>query len=366
MSTPRRRSLALTTPRGPHSTTVHFVLPNDIDDPATPSGGNVYDRRVSDGLVAGGWTVTEHPVYGDWPHPDAAARRALATELTGLPDGALVVLDGLIASTVPEVLRPHAGRLRLVVLVHMPLGTDDEGGALARAAAVITTSDWSRRRLLERHPLIHSNAVHIAPPGVDGAPLVPGSAGGTHLLCVGAVIPGKGHDRLMAALATVRDLDWDCVCVGSLSRDPAFVHRVRSQARADGLDDRVVLAGPRTGAELDARYAAADLLVLASRGETYGMVATEALARGIPVLATAVGGLTEAIGRAPDGSVPALAVPPEQFAPSLRRWLTDAALRNELRRSAVLRRSTLTAWTETTRIIGEVLVGTTTKVGMPR
>jgi len=158
----------------------------------------------------------------------------------------------------------------------------------------------------------------------------------------------------------------DKVRVGSLSRDPAFVHQVRSQARTDGLDDRVVLAGPRTGADLDARYAAADLLVLASRGETYGMVATEALARGIPVLATAVGGLPEAIGRAPDDSVPALAVPVEEFGVSLRRWLTDAALRNQLRRSAVLRRSTLTAWTDTTRIIGEVLAGTTTKVGTPR
>jgi glycosyltransferase involved in cell wall biosynthesis len=358
-------------------TTVHFVLPNDIDDPATPSGGNVYDRRVCDGLAAGGWSVREHPVYGGWPHPDAAARRGLATELAGLPDGALVVLDGLIASTVPDGLRPHAERLRLVVLVHMPMGTPAEGEALAQAAAVITTSDWSRRRLLEHHPL-PPHTVHIAPPGVDGAPLVPGSAGGTHLLCVGAVIPGKGHDRLVAALVAARDLDWECVCVGSLSRDPAFVQQVRSQARAGGVEDRVVLAGPRTGAELDARYAAADVLVLASRGETYGMVATEALARGIPVLVTAVGGLTEAIGRAPDGSVPALAVPPAEpsdsistssmdpFATALRCWLTDAALRNELRRSAVLRRSTLTAWTDTTRIVGEVLVRMTTKVGLPR
>ena len=346
-------------------TTVHFVLPNDIDDPATPSGGNVYDRRVCHGLAVAGWSVEEHPVYGDWPRPDGAARVALATELAGLPTGALVVLDGLIASTVPEVLRPHAGRLRLVVLVHMPLSTDEEGEALSLAAAVITTSAWSRDRVLDRHPL-SPGRVHIAPPGVDGAPLAPGSAGGTHLLCVAAVTPGKGHDQLVTALASVRDLDWQCLCVGSLSRDPAFVQQVRSQARAGDVDDRIVLAGPRTGAALDATYAGADLLVLASRGETYGMVATEALARGIPVLATAVGGLLEAIGRAPDGSVPALAVPVEEFGLSLRRWLTDAALRNQLRRSAVLRRSTLTAWADTTRIIGEVLAGTTTKVGTPR
>ena len=126
------------------------------------------------------------------------------------------------------------------------------------------------------------------------------------LLCVAAVTPGKGHDGWWPRWRACATCDWQCVCVGSLSRDPAFVQQVRSQARAGDVDARVVLAGPRTGAELDASYAGADLLVLASRGETYGMVVTEALARGIPVLATAVGGLPEAIGRAPDGSVPGL------------------------------------------------------------
>ena len=343
--------------------TVHFVLPNDIDDPAAPSGGNVYDRRVSNGLTAAGWTVREHALSGDWPQPDAAARAALAAQLAALPDDALVLLDGLVASAVPDVLRPHAWRLRLVALVHMPIGGGAETEALSLAAAIVTPSAWSRHRLLDLHPLAPAT-VHIAPPGVDGAPLVPGTPGGTNLLCVAAVTPGKGHDRLVAALARVHDLDWRCVCVGSLTRDPDFVHQVRSQAGAIG--DRVELVGPRTGIALEASYAAADLLVLATRSETYGMVATEALARGIPVLATSVGGLPEAMGRAPDGRVPGLLVPGDGLGPALRYWLTDAALREELRRSAVLRRSTLTTWAETTRLIGEVLARTRTKVDSRR
>src|SRR5262252_8713737 len=98
------------------------VLPNDIDDPLSPSGGNVYDRRVCDGLSAHGWSVRESPVRGRWPSPGRADRDRLAGVLAGLPDHALVLIDGLIASAVPEVLAAHARRLALVVLVHAALG----------------------------------------------------------------------------------------------------------------------------------------------------------------------------------------------------------------------------------------------------
>jgi glycosyltransferase involved in cell wall biosynthesis len=175
---------------------------------------------------------------------------------------------------------------------------------------------------------------------------------------VAAVTPHKGHDLLTEALATIPDLPWSCVCVGTLRRDPGFVDRLRRQVRAAGLADRIRFTGPRTGAELGAAYAAADLLVLASHGETYGMVATEALARGIPVLATAVGGLPEAIGRAPDGSLPGMLVAPGDpaaLAGSLRRWLRETDLRHRLRRAARGRRDTLAGWAVTAQRISHVL-----------
>ena len=141
-------------------TAVHVVVPDGIDDPARPSGGNAYDRRVCRGLAAIGWSVHEHAVPGSWPRPDAAACATLTGVIARIPDGAVVLIDGLIASTVPEVLVPEAGRLRLVVLVHMPLGhrpaddgVDDartrERAVLSVAASVVTTSAWTRRRLLE-------------------------------------------------------------------------------------------------------------------------------------------------------------------------------------------------------------------------
>jgi len=226
-------------------TAVHFVVPDGIDDPARPSGGNVYDRHVSCGLAEVGWSVHEQAVPGFWSRPDAASFAALDAVLQRIPAGAVVLLDGLVASSAPEVLVPQARRLRLVVLVHMPLADERERAVLSAAAAVVTTSEWGRRRLLELYGL-PADRVHVAEPGVDPADLVTGTASGEALLCVAAVTPIKGIDLLVDALATIAELSWQCVCVGSLDRDPQFVETLRCE--------RVNFPGPRTGAELDRSY----------------------------------------------------------------------------------------------------------------
>jgi glycosyltransferase involved in cell wall biosynthesis len=180
------------------------------------------------------------------------------------------------------------------------------------------------------------------------------------LLCVGAVTFGKGHDVLLDALTAVQDLSWHCVCVGSLDRDRTFAAAVSRQSSTSGLDDRMRFPGPRTGRDLDLSYASADLVVLPSRAETYGMVVTEALARGLPVVAADVGGMTEALGHGADGSRPGLLVRPEDahaLAAALRSWLSDAALRARLRRAACERRGSLSEWSTTTALVGDVLAG---------
>ena len=349
-------------------TAVHVVVPDGIDDPSRPSGGNTYDRHLCRGLSSLGWAVHEHAVHGCWPRPEAASIVALADIVRRIPDDGVVLLDGLVASTAPGVLVPQARRLRTVVLVHMPLGhrpaadeVEDvrtrERAVLSAAAAVVTTSAWSRERLLELYTL-PAHRLHVAEPGVDAAELAAGPPAGGALLCVAAVTFDKGHDVLLDALARTSDPSWRCVCVGSLERDPAFVEALRGRARDRGLGDRVDFAGPRVGVDLDRSYAAADLVVLASRAETYGMVVTEALARGLPVVATEVGGLAEALGQGADGIRPGLLVPPgdpARLGAALRAWLDDGNLRERLRRAARERRESLSRWSTTTSVIARVL-----------
>ena len=344
---------------GPGSRTseLFVVMPGNVDDPASPSGGNRYDRAVCDGL-ARSRTIHEIAVNGAWPRPAPAVRRVLASGLSDIPDRSTVLIDGLVACGVPEVLEPAMRRLRAVVLVHLPLGDETglsradaaeltalERRVLHAAAAVVVPSEGAARRVIDVHALPASR-VHVVPPGVDPAPLAIGSENGGELLCVAAVTPRKGQDVLVEALGCLDDLDWRCTCVGPIYRD------------VPAAPDRVRFVGPMTGADLNGAYAAADLLVLPSRAETYGMVVTEALARGLPVLATRVNGVPEALGVAPDGAPPGMLVTPghaDELAAALRAWLTDPDLRDRWRAAARARRTTLPGWDETIRRLSEVL-----------
>jgi glycosyltransferase involved in cell wall biosynthesis len=336
---------------------VTVVAPDALADPGRPSGGNSYDRRVCHELAAAGWTVDLELIPGGWPQVDPESRLHLAAVLSALPPGRVALLDGLVALTTPEVVVPASSRLRVVVLVHMPLDDEREGAVLHAATAVLVTSQWTRRRLIARYGLDPAK-VHVATPGVDPAPPARGTDDGGSLLCVGAVVPAKGHDLLMSALADVADLRWRCRWVGALSRDPEHVAGLRSRIRAEGLADRIELAGALDGAAVAAAYATADLLVHPSRAETYGMVVTEALARGVPVLAADVGGVPEALGGGGTGVSPGVLVPIDDstaLAATLRAWLTDGFLRSWLRAGACARRSQLAGWQDTGRRVGRVL-----------
>jgi glycosyltransferase involved in cell wall biosynthesis len=338
---------------------LYAVLPAAIDDAARPSGGNTYDRRVLDGLAARGRPVVELPVAGSWPTPGPAGLHELDTLLVGIPEGSLVLVDGLIASGAAPVLPRYAARLRLVVLLHMPIGPDaGEAQVLGSAAAVVTTSVWSRERLRGWYGV---RPVHVAVPGVDPVDPAPphrSAAGGTAFLCVAAVHPGKGHDLLFEALAALGDRAWTLTCVGSLEVDPDHVAALQTQVYARSWERRVIFTGPLTGPALGAAYDVADLLVLPSRSESYGMVVVEALAHGLPVVATSVGGVPEALGHAPVGALPGLLVPPEDplgLAGALRAWLDDPGLRERLGSATARRRPALRRWDETVDDLEAVL-----------
>jgi glycosyltransferase involved in cell wall biosynthesis len=246
----------------------------------------------------------------------------------------------------------------MVVLLHMPIGPDrGEERVLGSVAAVVTTSAWSRERVRRWYGL---RDVAVVVPGVDlvEAPVPVNVGGGTSFLCVAAVHPGKGHDLLLEALAGLGDRAWTLTCVGSLDVDPDNVAALQTQVYARSWERRVIFTGPLGRGTLAAAYDAADLLVLPSRSESYGMVVVEALSHGVPVVATAVGGVPEALGGAPVGALPGLLVPPEDPAAltgALCAWLDDPGLRERLGHATARRRSTLRRWDDTVADLDVVL-----------
>ncbi|WP_340537784.1 glycosyltransferase [Nocardioides sp. GXZ039] len=325
--------------------TLHVVVPDGIDDAQRPSGGNVYDRRVLDELARRGVPTREHRV----------GEVALGSVVGSLPDGATVLVDGLVASTT-DVLVAESRRLRAAVLLHMPGSGPAEPAVLRAVAAVVTTSGWARGSVLALG--VPPDGVHVAVPGVAAGPPVAGSAAGADLLCVGPVTPAKGYDDLVGALDAVRDLAWTCRCAGALDLEPAYVAALRHRLRRLGLADRVWLLGPLPPAALEGLRSASDLVIAASHRESYGMALAEGLARGLPAIATDVGGQAEALGRTENGSLPGTLVPvgdPAALARALRAWLGEADVRARWRRAAAERRRSLGTWDATATVVHDVL-----------
>lgn len=341
-------------------TTVHVLLPADVDDPSVPSGGNVYDRRVCTGLAEFA-EIREKTLPGSWPRP--ASTTELTAALAAIPDGGVVLIDGIVACGQPEVIVPQARRLRIAVLVHLPLADETgldpasaaelderERATLQSAHLVIATSEWAARRL-ENHHALAPGSVEVVAPGVDPAPVARGTDGASRLLCVASLTPRKGQHVLVEALARV-DAPWECVLVGPTGRDPAYAARLSADIARSGLGGRITLPGPLTGSALDKAYDEADLFVLPSLAETYGMVLTEALSRAIPVLASDVAGVRATVGAGgftvPPGDADALRA-------ALRRWFAEPGVRDSLRRGATATRGILAPWTETSRRMAAAL-----------
>lgn len=324
---------------------LRLVVPADVD---TPTGGNVYDLALADALRRAG---DEVEVVRCEPDALVAATRAW--------DGATLV-DGLLACRQPTAVATG----RAAVLVHMPLSLETglsagraaeldrlEREALRAATAVITTSRWSADYVERRHRL---TGVAVARPGAERAHVSTGSAPPL-LVHLAALLPHKDQLGVVAALSRVTDLAWRARLVGSVHRDGAYASAVREAVRAAGLDDRVEVPGVLSR---EAAWDGADLALLPSRVESYGMVVTEALARGIPAIVSEGTGSAEALGVGTDGRRPGAVVPaadPAALAGVLRRWLTDAPQRDAWRAAALSRRATLEGWDMTARSVRTAL-----------
>jgi glycosyltransferase involved in cell wall biosynthesis len=337
----------------------YVVVPGDLE---TRTGGYGYDRRIIAGLRARGWTVHVVRLDDSFPTPTAAARDGAARALAAVPDGSLVVIDGLALGALPEEIEREAPRLTIVALVHHPLAAEtgidadlaaaleiSERRALAAARSVVVTSRTTAAALADYG--VATDRITVVEPGTDSAPLARGSNSQppvsspgpqeVSLLCVATLTPRKGYEILLSALAAIPHKNWRLTCAGSRDRDPTTVARVCAMIRGSGLEDRVSLAGDLDSEALAAEYDRADLFVLPTLYEGYGMAVAEALARGLPVVSTATGAIGHLVG---DGGI---VVPPGDlpaFTSALSEVIADARLRGQLAEGARRARERLPTW----------------------
>ena len=343
--------------------TLVFAIPGDL---STPTGGYAYDRRMIAELERLAGSITVLDLGEGFPRPDPVVRTAALARLAAIPPDCPVLIDGLALGVLPEVvaLRPSH---RLIALVHHPLAFESglsvpeiealrvsERTALAAVRHVVTTSQTVARILIADYG-VREIDITIAPPGTDPAPAARGSGGpGVVLLAVGAITPRKGYDVLVAALGMVRDPPWRLTIVGDRHRDPDASARLEVDIARLGLSDRITLAGAVSPPRLEAFYDGADLFVLASRFEGYGMAFADAMARGLPIIGTIAGAI-------PDTAPPALLVPPDDpvaLAAALDRLIGDNRARRRLAVAARRAARDLPAWSASARRLAQAVAGT--------
>lgn len=342
-----------------------FAIPGHLD---TPTGGYAYDKRIIDELCILGWQIQAIDLGSSFPHPDDAAREVALGRLLTIPEGQLIVIDGLAFGAMAQEARKLCDRNPLAALVHHPLALetgldtataqilrDSERAALGCARAVIVTSKPTAEILLRDYG-VSSDRLTVIRPGVD----VPArqsrprdDRGFVDLLAVGSITPRKGYDILLAALAGLQDLPWRLTIVGDTARDAAAVARLQADMARLQQQDRVVIAGAMTQGRLTELYAGADVFVLASLFEGYGMVFGEALAHGLPIVATAVGAGREIVPR--DAGVLVAPGDTNSLSDALRHVIGSADARTRMASAALVAARRLPRWRQSAEDFARVL-----------
>jgi glycosyltransferase involved in cell wall biosynthesis len=342
---------------------VIFAFPGELD---TPTGGYIYDRRIIAGLQRLGWQVDLLSLGPGFPYPSQHTRNEAAELLQAVTPGTLIVMDGLAAGVLPEAIAACAQTHPVIALVHHPLAYEaglsldqaqaflkSETQALRHVTHVIVTGPSTARDLTQSFG-VDPHSVEVVCPGTARAPQALGSGSDTiELLSVGSVIPRKGFDVLLAALQPLADLPWRLSIAGDLSRDDRAPLQLKQDIDRFGFESRVHPLGVVDDTQLEALYRTADVFVLASLFEGYGMAYAEALARGLPVIGTTGGAIPDTV---PSGA--GLLVPPgdvQSLTQALRSVIEDPALRAKLSQGARKAAALQPTWEESAARFGEIL-----------
>lgn len=294
-----------------------FVYPGDLN---APTGGYAYDRRIIAGLKSLGWEIQLISLGEGYPFPAPAQAEQAKVQLQRFPPGVPMVIDGLALGALPEVVACVAEHHPLVALIHHPLAFEfglsegqaallkqSETEALRHVSKVIANSPATARDL-HRYYGVPMDRIDVVLPGTDRSAhqrersqITYGNRDAMRLLSVGTIIPRKGFHDLLAALAPLADLPWTLSIAGDTTRNVRAFEQLIGDIARFGFDERVQVLGTVSDSELDILYGQADAFVLASLFEGYGMVYAEAMAYGLPIIATTGGAIPDTVP--PDAGV---------------------------------------------------------------
>jgi glycosyltransferase involved in cell wall biosynthesis len=340
-----------------------FVVPGDL---ATPTGGYTYDRRIIGGLEALGWDVAVRDIGDGFPRPSVEARAAARRTIAALAGQRPIVIDGLAFGVLAAEAEALAAKCKLVALVHHPLALETglsaedaaffaagERAALASACHVIVTSP-STAQLLAADYAVAPAHISIVRPGIDRVVAQPRAPSAVlNLLAVGSLVPRKGYDILVAALADLAHSSWHLTIAGDRTRSRDAAQALDADIARLGLKERITFTGAVAPERLALLYGAADVFVLPSRFEGYGMAYAEAIAHGVPVVGTRAGAVPDTV---PEGA--GVLIPPDDVAALvavLRRLIDDATERERLSRGARAAAATYPTWEESAELFARAL-----------
>ncbi len=337
------------------------------------SGGYAYDRRMLAGLRAAGHVAEVIELGGIHPLADDAARaaaRAAWDALGAAPPhrASHLLIDGLALPAFAGMGDALAARGAMALVHHsttLETGLSEADRArlhavelslLPRLARVIVTSEPTAEHLSAAFGVARAR-IAVVTPGTDDAPRSAGSGGpGCRILSVGALVPRKGHDLLLGALARLFDLDWHLTIVGTASRDRAHAEFLVAKAAELGIAQHVRFAGEVNDAALEALWRSADLFALVSHCEGYGMAMAEAMKRGVPVVVTGVG---IALGLVtPENGIAVRPGDNDTLTKGLRRVIFDTRLRRDMAEVAWQSGQRLPSWDEQSRLFAAALLRT--------
>ena len=342
---------------------IAFIIPGDIN---LPTGGYRYDKEIINAWENSGVEVELISLEGNYPFPSEKEKQSAIDSIKDFPKADIAIVDGLLGGASPNFLKALSQRMPVSALIHHPLclenGLDadtakgletSERHGLEFVENIVTTSPATAKTVAKLFNF-DATKIHTVLPGVTRAEISRGSQNSTvNLLCVGSLIERKGHRFLLEALSQLNHLDWRLDCYGSTDFDTKLFAELTKMLETSEHSDKIKFHGAVSDTTLEAAYLNADIFVLPSLYEGYGMVYAEAIVRGLPIIATRAGAIPQTV---PETC--GILVEPENIEmlkQAIEELISDKELREQYRKAAIREEPNFPTWQKSAHQFAAIL-----------